>query len=109
MYLSFMCVAAVVMIPLPSPGRLVCVMQYCPPNLQTEFLFFWLALQLKDGIEERPEETAAQKQKEEAADMYDTFDMRVDRHWSEKKVTFFAIYYEHEFEVIMIIVLGKNA
>ncbi|KAG0562769.1 hypothetical protein KC19_9G170100 [Ceratodon purpureus] len=43
-------------------------------------------IRLKDGIEERPEETAAQKQKEEAADMYDTFDMRVDRHWSEKKV-----------------------
>ncbi|CAI9275258.1 unnamed protein product [Lactuca saligna] len=31
----------------------------------------------KDGIEERPEEAAA---------MYDTFDMRVDRHWSEKKL-----------------------
>lgn len=46
----------------------------------------WFAQQLKDGIEERPEETAAQMQKEEAADMYDTFDMRVDRHWSEKKV-----------------------
>lgn len=46
----------------------------------------WFARQLKDGIEERPEETAAQMQKEEAADMYDTFDMRVDRHWSEKKV-----------------------
>lgn len=43
-------------------------------------------IRLKDGVEERPEETAAQKQKEEAADMYDTFDMRVDRHWSEKKV-----------------------
>ncbi|KVH95742.1 DEAD-box ATP-dependent RNA helicase 21 [Cynara cardunculus var. scolymus] len=40
----------------------------------------------KDGIEERPEEAAAQRLKEEAADMYDTFDMRVDRHWSEKKL-----------------------
>lgn len=45
-----------------------------------------MVYQLKDGVEERPEETAAQKQKEEAANMYDTFDMRVDRHWSEKKV-----------------------
>lgn len=56
---------------------------------------FWLALQLKDGIEERPEETAAQRQKEEAADMYDTFDMRVDRHWSEKKVIIFALFHQH--------------
>ncbi|KAF6143597.1 hypothetical protein GIB67_012396 [Kingdonia uniflora] len=40
----------------------------------------------KDGIEENPEEALAQRQKEEAADMYDTFDMRVDRHWSEKKL-----------------------
>ncbi|KAF5779129.1 putative RNA helicase [Helianthus annuus] len=39
----------------------------------------------KDGIEERPEEAAAQRLKDEAAEMYDTFDMRVDRHWSEKK------------------------
>lgn len=38
-------------------------------------------------MEERPEEAAAQRQKEEAANMYDTFDMRVDRHWSEKKVS----------------------
>lgn len=51
-----------------------------------------MVYQLKDGVEERPEETAAQKQKEEAANMYDTFDMRVDRHWSEKKVeTYFSI------------------
>jgi ATP-dependent RNA helicase DDX23/PRP28 len=42
--------------------------------------------QLKDGVEEGPEEAAAQKQKEEAANNYDTFDMRVDRHWSEKKI-----------------------
>ncbi|KAF8400101.1 hypothetical protein HHK36_015976 [Tetracentron sinense] len=40
----------------------------------------------KDGVEEKPEEAAAQKQKEKAADLYDTFDMRVDRHWSEKKL-----------------------
>lgn len=50
-----------------------------------------MVYQLKDGVEERPEETAAQKQKEEAANMYDTFDMRVDRHWSEKKVEAFCI------------------
>lgn len=43
-------------------------------------------IRLKVGLEERPEEIAAQKQKEEAANMYDTFDMRVDRHWSEKKL-----------------------
>ncbi|WJX96994.1 Envelope glycoprotein gp160 [Trifolium repens] len=40
----------------------------------------------KDGIEEKPEEADAQRRKEEAAEMYDTFDMRVDRHWSEKKL-----------------------
>ncbi|XP_052625194.1 DEAD-box ATP-dependent RNA helicase 21 [Lactuca sativa] len=40
----------------------------------------------KCGIEERPEEAAAHRLKEEAADIYDTFDMRVDRHWSEKKL-----------------------
>ncbi|KAI3975945.1 hypothetical protein MKX01_016628 [Papaver californicum] len=40
----------------------------------------------KDGIEERPEDLAMQKQKEEAADLYDTFDMRIDRHWSDKKL-----------------------
>lgn len=45
-------------------------------------------MQLKDGLEERPEEAEAQKQKEEAANIYDTFDMRVDRHWSDKKVGF---------------------
>ncbi|CAM6029045.1 unnamed protein product [Sphagnum balticum] len=43
-------------------------------------------IRLKDGVEEGPEEAAAQKQKEEAANNYDTFDMRVDRHWSEKKI-----------------------
>ncbi|KAI4340610.1 hypothetical protein MLD38_025428 [Melastoma candidum] len=40
----------------------------------------------KEGVEERPEEALAQRQKEEAADLYDTFDMRVDRHWTEKKL-----------------------
>ncbi|KAK9120269.1 hypothetical protein Scep_018362 [Stephania cephalantha] len=40
----------------------------------------------KEGVEERPEEALAQRQKEEAADLYDTFDMRVDRHWSDKKL-----------------------
>ncbi|XP_010249341.1 PREDICTED: DEAD-box ATP-dependent RNA helicase 21 [Nelumbo nucifera] len=40
----------------------------------------------KEGLEEKPEEAAAQRLKEEAADLYDTFDMRVDRHWSEKKL-----------------------
>ncbi|KAF2290899.1 hypothetical protein GH714_016319 [Hevea brasiliensis] len=40
----------------------------------------------KEGVEEKPEEAAARKLKEEAADLYDTFDMRVDRHWSEKKL-----------------------
>ncbi|KAI7724717.1 hypothetical protein M8C21_004594 [Ambrosia artemisiifolia] len=43
----------------------------------------------KDGIEERPEEATtlpAQRLKDEAAEMYDAFDMRVDRHWSEKKL-----------------------
>lgn len=40
----------------------------------------------KEGVEEKPEEALAQKQKEEAADLYDTFDMRVDRHWSQKKL-----------------------
>ncbi|KAM0952679.1 putative RNA helicase [Dioscorea sansibarensis] len=40
----------------------------------------------KEGVEERPEEAAAQRQKEAAADLYDAFDMRVDRHWSEKKL-----------------------
>ncbi|KAG6712308.1 hypothetical protein I3842_05G097300 [Carya illinoinensis] len=40
----------------------------------------------KEGVDERPEEAEAQKLKEQAADMYDTFDMRVDRHWSEKKL-----------------------
>lgn len=32
-----------------------------------------------------PEENVAQKQ-EDVANLYDAFDMRVDRHWSEKKV-----------------------
>lgn len=40
----------------------------------------------RDGVEEKPEEAEAQKQKDAAANEYDTFDMRVDRHWSEKKV-----------------------
>uniref|UniRef100_A0A5B7A0F7 DEAD-box ATP-dependent RNA helicase 21 n=1 Tax=Davidia involucrata TaxID=16924 RepID=A0A5B7A0F7_DAVIN len=38
------------------------------------------------GVEEKPEEAAARRLKEEAAAQYDTFDMRVDRHWSEKKL-----------------------
>ncbi|ESW28375.1 hypothetical protein PHAVU_003G281500 [Phaseolus vulgaris] len=40
----------------------------------------------KDGVEEKPEEADALRRKEAAADLYDTFDMRVDRHWSEKKL-----------------------
>ncbi|OMO82399.1 hypothetical protein COLO4_23026 [Corchorus olitorius] len=40
----------------------------------------------KQGVEEKPEEAAAQRLKEEAANTYDTFDMRVDKHWSEKKL-----------------------
>lgn len=40
----------------------------------------------KDGVEEKPGEASAVKQKVEAADLYDTFDMRVDRHWSQKKL-----------------------
>ncbi|XVF29244.1 hypothetical protein REPUB_Repub15cG0104400 [Reevesia pubescens] len=40
----------------------------------------------KEGVEEKPEEVAAQRLKEEAANTYDTFDMRVDKHWSEKKL-----------------------
>ncbi|EOY05049.1 hypothetical protein QUC31_016961 [Theobroma cacao] len=40
----------------------------------------------KEGVEEKPEEAAAQRLKEEAANTYDTFDMRVDKHWSEKKL-----------------------
>ncbi len=47
--------------------------------------------QLKDGVEEGPEDAAAQKQKEEAANNYDTFDMSVDRHWSEKKVNLLSV------------------
>ncbi|XP_024388784.1 uncharacterized protein [Physcomitrium patens] len=42
-------------------------------------------IRLKNGIEEMPEENVAQKQ-EDVANLYDAFDMRVDRHWSEKKV-----------------------
>uniref|UniRef100_M4DZC5 DEAD-box ATP-dependent RNA helicase 21 n=1 Tax=Brassica campestris TaxID=3711 RepID=M4DZC5_BRACM len=40
----------------------------------------------KDGVIEKPEEAAAQKVREEAADAYDSFDMRVDRHWSDKRL-----------------------
>ncbi|KAJ8545067.1 hypothetical protein K7X08_017650 [Anisodus acutangulus] len=40
----------------------------------------------KDGVEESAIEAAALKKKELDADMYDTFDMRVDRHWSDKKL-----------------------
>ncbi|XP_020582137.1 DEAD-box ATP-dependent RNA helicase 21 [Phalaenopsis equestris] len=38
----------------------------------------------KEGVEEKPEEAAAQRKKEAAAELYDAFDMRVDRHWTEK-------------------------
>ncbi|KAJ7974358.1 DEAD-box ATP-dependent RNA helicase [Quillaja saponaria] len=38
------------------------------------------------GVEEKPEEAAAQHLKEAAANLYDTFDMRIDRHWSDKKL-----------------------
>ena len=37
-------------------------------------------------MEEQPEEAEAQMKLERAAEAYDTFDMRVDRHWSDKKV-----------------------
>lgn len=40
----------------------------------------------KDGVEELPEEAAARRKKEEAADRYDAFDMQVERHWSEKRL-----------------------
>ncbi|KAJ0240124.1 DEAD-box ATP-dependent RNA helicase 21 [Hirschfeldia incana] len=40
----------------------------------------------KDGVVEKPEEAAAQKVREEAADAYDSFDMRVDRHWRDKRL-----------------------
>ncbi|XP_016685450.2 DEAD-box ATP-dependent RNA helicase 21 [Gossypium hirsutum] len=40
----------------------------------------------KEGVEEKPEEAVVQRLKEAAANTYDTFDMRVDKHWSEKKL-----------------------
>ncbi|XP_070052131.1 DEAD-box ATP-dependent RNA helicase 21-like [Nicotiana tabacum] len=40
----------------------------------------------RNGIEGTAVEAAALKNKERDADMYDTFDMRVDRHWSDKKL-----------------------
>ncbi|MBA0749393.1 hypothetical protein Gogos_003329, partial [Gossypium gossypioides] len=40
----------------------------------------------KEGVKEKPEEAAVQRLKEAAANTYDTFDMRVDKHWSEKKL-----------------------
>ncbi|KAJ6687379.1 hypothetical protein OIU74_016125 [Salix koriyanagi] len=43
-------------------------------------------LRKEEGVEKNPEEATALKLKEEAADRYDTFDMRVDRHWSEKRL-----------------------
>ncbi|VFQ73901.1 unnamed protein product [Cuscuta campestris] len=43
-------------------------------------------VRMKDGTEETPVEAAALRRKEEAADSYEAFDMRVDRHWSEKKL-----------------------
>ncbi|CAI5475034.1 unnamed protein product, partial [Closterium sp. Yama58-4] len=45
------------------------------------------AIREKEGVEERPEDAEAQQKREEAANAYDTFDMRVDRHWSEKKLS----------------------
>ena len=39
-----------------------------------------------DGTQQAPEERAAERKREEAANTYDTFDMRVDRHWTDKKV-----------------------
>ena len=44
-------------------------------------------------MEEKPEEAEAQKQKDAAANVYDTFDMRVDRHWSDKKACSWAFDY----------------
>ncbi|KAM7260042.1 hypothetical protein ACFE04_015783 [Oxalis oulophora] len=40
----------------------------------------------KDGVEERPEDALIRRQKEEAADLYDHFDMRVYKHWSQKEL-----------------------
>ena len=50
------------------------------------FPSFFSRIQEKEGIEETVEEKQAQQDKEDAAMIYDTFDMRVDRHWSDKKV-----------------------
>ena len=44
-------------------------------------------------MEEKPEEAEALKQKDAAANVYDTFDMRVDRHWSDKKACSWAFDY----------------
>ncbi|KAG2535853.1 DEAD-box ATP-dependent RNA helicase 21 [Panicum virgatum] len=41
-------------------------------------------LRRKAGVEDRPEDDVVDKKKAAAAEMYDAFDMRVDRHWSEK-------------------------
>ncbi|KAK6797002.1 hypothetical protein RDI58_004703 [Solanum bulbocastanum] len=40
----------------------------------------------KGGVEATAVEAAALKKKEQNADLYDTFDMRVDRHWTDKKL-----------------------
>ncbi|GLT92426.1 hypothetical protein SLE2022_102650 [Rubroshorea leprosula] len=40
----------------------------------------------KEGVELKPGLAAAQILREEAADMYDSFDMRLDTHWSLKKL-----------------------
>ncbi|XP_021769438.1 DEAD-box ATP-dependent RNA helicase 21-like [Chenopodium quinoa] len=40
----------------------------------------------KDGTEEAPEEAAAQRRREQAAEVYEDHDMRVDRHWSDKRL-----------------------
>jgi ATP-dependent RNA helicase DDX23/PRP28 len=43
-----------------------------------------LELRRKAGEDYRPEDDAVDRKKAAAADMYDAFDMRMDRHWSEK-------------------------
>ncbi|MCD7468772.1 hypothetical protein HAX54_007250 [Datura stramonium] len=40
----------------------------------------------KEGVGATAVEAAALKKKEQNADLYDTFDMRVDRHWSDKEL-----------------------
>ena len=40
----------------------------------------------KDDIEEKPEKADAQRRKVASAELYNTFNIRIDRHWSEKKL-----------------------